>query len=365
MMTRKERFERALRCEEVDRIPFWVKIFGGSYRDFQEKQYQDMAELELADHLDLDHFTGGPVPVRCVNDGVTVKTERTNGRQATVTEMPGRVLRSVDAYDASSHSWHPIEFPIKNIDDLRAMRHRFEHNRYEFVPDEAEKAEERLEEVGDRGVVTSGIGISPIMQLIQHLIGPDRTYYFLADYPDDVEELMEVMHQDRLRHCRAVVEHSVYDYVVSVENTSTTLLSPTVFEKYPWRHLSEYAQIITEHGKSHVLHMCGKLKALLPKIDELGSCSIEAYSSPPVGDTTIADRAALSPHTSIIGGTCATLWLKSADEICAEVEQDLDEAGGIRGVVLTSAGVMPPAATIEKVKKVREFAKGLTWERFG
>ena len=363
-MTRKERFERALRCEEVDRVPFWVKIFGASYLKLQEPRFRDMPEFDLVDALDLDHMAGGPLPVRRSNDKVTERSERQNGRKVTWLDTPDGTLRSVDSFDESSYSWHPSELPIKTRDDLRAMRHRYAHTRYEFCPDLVDKAELRIEQVGDRGIISCGMGVSPLMELIQHLLGPQQTYYFLADYPDEMDELIELMHQDRLRHLQAIVEHSPYDYVMSGENTSTTLLSPSVFEKYPWRHLSEYARLATKRGKVHLLHMCGKLKALLPKIDELASSAIEAYTSPPVGDTTIADRVALCPSTAIIGGTSATLWLRPVDEICAAIENDFHDAGTLRGCVLTSAGVMPPAASIEKIAKVREFAKGLTWERF-
>ena len=35
------------------------------------------------------------------------------------------------------------------------------------------------------------------------------------------------------------------------------------------------------------------------------------------------------------------LWLKPANEIIAKIEQDLDELPHHRGIVVTSAGVMP------------------------
>ncbi len=363
-MTRKQRFEAAIRCEEVDRLPFWVKVFGGSYRQFQAPKFRDMPELELADLLQLEHMAGGPVPVRCRNAKVAERSERHNGTRVTHIETPDGAMRMASGFDAGSHSWHPIEFPIKNRNDLLAMRHRYAHRQYEFDADLLDKAHARIQQVGDRGIVHCGMAASPFMDLIQHLIGPENTYYFMQDYPDEFDELVGVMHQERLRHLRLIVEHAPYDYVVSVENTSTTLMSPAVFERYPCRHLREYAEIITAAGKTHILHQCGTLKALLPKINELPSKCIEAYSSPPVGDTTLADRAQLAPDTSIIGGTCATLWLRPLESICEQLERDFDEAGGIRGVVLTSAGVMPPACPIEKIAKVGEFCRSLTWDRF-
>ena len=147
---------------------------------------------------------------------------------------------------------------------------------------------------------------------------------------------------------------------MSVENTSTTLLSPEIFEKYCWPHLYDYARLIKKYGKNHILHMCGHLKALLPRINQLPSDAIEAYTTPPVGDTTIADRSRWCPTKAVIGGTDATLWLRPLEEISVTLEQSIAQAGSLQGLVLTSAGVMPPRASIEKIRQVREFAKGIT-----
>jgi len=340
-MTSRERLERALRLEEVDRLPFWVKIFGASYL------------------LDLDHITWGPSPVVAENERVESHTEQHDGRRITTRLTPEGTLRSVEGFDPSSHSWHPLEFPIKSPDDIRAARYLYAHTRYRLNPGAVERARARLREVGERGVVMTGVGISPLMELIQHQIGPVNTYLFMADFPTEMDELIALMHEDRLRYLRALLGACPYDYIVSVENTSTTLLSPAVFERYCWRHLADYGRLIAEAGKSHVLHMCGKLKALLPRIDDLPAVAIEAYTRPPVGDTTLADRARLCPNTAVIGGTDATLWLRPADEICQAIEGALAEAGSMVGVVLTSAGVMPPAASIEKIRQVRLRLKSL------
>ncbi len=230
-MTRKERFERALRCEEVDRLPFWVKIFGGSYLDFQEERYRTMGELELADLLDLDHMAGGGAPVRCTNGRVRRTVEEANGRRIIRETTPDGTLTTVEAFAPSSHSWHPVEFPIKSGADLRAARHIFGGNRFEAPAEAVSRAAERLRQVGDRGIVMTDMGISPLMHLIQHLIGPEATYFFLADFPDEMEELIALMHAERLRFLRALLPACPYDYICSVENTSTTLLSPAIFER--------------------------------------------------------------------------------------------------------------------------------------
>lgn len=45
-MTPREPFARALRQEELDRLPFWVKIFGNSYIDFRLRRFRDMPGLQ-------------------------------------------------------------------------------------------------------------------------------------------------------------------------------------------------------------------------------------------------------------------------------------------------------------------------------
>ncbi len=362
-MTRRERFEAALRREEVDRVPFWVKIFGPSYLR-GHPDAASMSELELADYLDLDHMAGGPSPVTASFTQVELVSERRGNLQVTKYVTPDGTLGGADRFDPGSDSWHPVEFPIKTDADLRAARHVFSDAVYSVDETAVERCVERLRAVGERGVTMVGMGISPLMNLIQHFAGPDRTYYLLQDHPEEMDELIQLMHEDRLRYLEVLLRGCPYDYVVSVENTSTTLLSPAFFERYCWRHLNDYGQLITGHNKQHVLHMCGHLKALLPCIDKLPAVVIEAYTTPPVGNSTLADREVLCPNTAVIGGTNATLWLKPVGEICAEIEQALDEVGTLRGLVLTSAGEMPRLVPLERIREVRQFAYSLVPSRW-
>jgi len=55
-----------------------------------------------------------------------------------------------------------------------------------------------------------------------------------------------------------------------------------------------------------------------------------------------------------VGGTNATLWTKSTDEIFGQIKHDLDELPHHRGVVLTSAGVMTPLCKPETIKEVAD-----------
>ncbi len=175
MMTRKERVEAALRHEDVDRLPFWVKVFGSSYKELQPSPWREMGELKLVDYLDLDHVANGPAPVTSANPRVQGHSERADGRWMVTHVTPDGTLTAVHGFDEGSFSWHPVEFPIKSVEDIPAALHVFTGREHTHSPDLAEKGRERIREVGDRGMVHCGMGVSPLMDLIQHWIGPENT----------------------------------------------------------------------------------------------------------------------------------------------------------------------------------------------
>lgn len=227
----------------------------------------------------------------------------------------------------------------------------------EFDADEYEQATARIRGLGERGIATTSLGVSPLMNWIQHIAGIEEGLLMLKDAPEQVETLFDHMHRLLCRRAEIMAERSPYAAIYSVENTSTTLISPELFLRYCFRHLMEYGGIIRSAGKIHLLHMCGQLKMLLPDIDALPAAGIEAFTSPPVGNTTLLDGRTACPAKCLIGGTNAALWLETADTILQTVEHDLDVLPHVRGIVVTSAGVMPPGCPPETIRQVAEGVK--------
>jgi uroporphyrinogen-III decarboxylase len=144
-----------------------------------------------------------------------------------------------------------------------------------------------------------------------------------------------------------------------IENTSTTLLSPDLFQRYCVPHLRAYGDLIIEHGLIAVHHMCGRLNALLEMIDELPAQANEAYTTRPLGDLSLAEGRRRMPSKALIGGTNATLWLEPAERIIETVAADLAASPDRRRIFLTSAGVLPPLVSFEKARRVVEGFKAL------
>jgi len=142
-----------------------------------------------------------------------------------------------------------------------------------------------------------------------------------------------------------------------MENTSTTLISPDQYRRYCARHVGEYAGLTRAADRNLILHMCGHLKTLLPDLAQIPAHAFEAFTSPTLGNTSLLDGRSACPDKCLIGGTNAMLWTTTADEIIAKIEEDLAELPHQRGVVLTSAGVMPPLCKPETIKRVCEWVR--------
>jgi uroporphyrinogen-III decarboxylase len=352
-MTSRERWLAALDMKPIDRLPFWPKI-DGSYAQHQTAEFQG---INLHDWIGSDKHVHCPPPFRESHSECSCTSENEGKLRRTLFQVGNRTLESVYQHDQDSSSWHPTVFPISTRDDVLAMAKFFRDTTVELSPENIERAKEVCSNVGENGVIVDGIGESPLMRFVEHLAGVENAHFLLADCRDDVEELFDAMHQDLLRRAEIAAEHSQADATYLVENTSTTLISPAQYARYCFKHITDYGNAMQGGGKRVILHMCGHLKGLLDQLNNVPANAFEAFTSPTLGNTSFLDGRTGCPEKCLVGGTNAMLWLKSADKIIAKIKQDLDELPHHRGIVVTSAGVMPPFCRPETIREVCEFVK--------
>jgi uroporphyrinogen-III decarboxylase len=263
----------------------------------------------------------------------------------------------VEHFDEPSQSWHPRTFPVGSLEDIRLMTEVYEDVAIELDRGGLERARARAREIGDSAITTNSIDKSPLMRWVEWLAGVEAAHYLLADHPEAVEELFDAMHRVVLEKTALLAEYSAADVLYLVENTSTTLISPDQYHRYCYPQMKAYARITHTADKPLILHMCGHLKALLPDLAALEAEAFEAFTSPTLGDTTLLDGRSQCPDKCLIGGTNAVLWTRPAAEIIAQIEEDLSALPHHRGIVVTSAGVMPPLCQPETIREVCEWVK--------
>lgn len=354
-MTSRQRLLAAYRGQEVDRLPFWAKITNPTWRLSQPKHIQDLADRALLDYIHADGLFVLPAGVCVICPHVSVEKTQTDHTETRVTHTPDGDLIERWTLDRLTQSWHPREFPVKRRADIARLRWVYTDVRVEADEDALASAAGRHDQIGQRGLTKVWTGTSPLMHLVEHVIGPVNTTYMLFDHPDEMEELIELMQAVGRARVKLIAERTPADLVISGENTSTTLISPEQFEKYCYRHLCEYGRLIESAGKLHELHMCGQLLALLEKIDTIPATSIEAFTSPTLGNTRLADGRRRAPSKTLVGGTNVNVWLWPAERIQEYILAELAACDDNRRTILTTAGVAPPACPAETFRRIGQW----------
>jgi len=356
-MKPRERWLAALRLEPVDRLPFWPKL-NAAYPRGQRLPFRDMELEAIHDWIGSDKHVAIPGCIKEVRRRTSVETSTCDGMQRTLFKTPCGTAEAVNKFDARSQSWHPVKFPVQGREQIGIMTELFRDCAVELDREGLEKARARARELDQEAVTSNGVGESPLMYWVEWLAGVENAHYMLHDYRAEVEELFEQMHRVLLRKMELTCENSPCDLLYLGENTSTTLISPSQYRTYCYRYIEEYARIARDAGRLLVLHMCGHLEALLPHLARLPVAAFEAFTTAPVGNTSLAQGRAACPDKCLIGGTNAVLWTRRAGEIIARLEQELGRLPHHRGIVVTSAGVMPPLCRPETIKAVCEWVKG-------
>jgi uroporphyrinogen-III decarboxylase len=356
-MSSRERLLAAIEFEEVDQLPFWPKFYGNSYPPSQKAPFNTMDKYEIYRWIGCDIIEWVPMG-GCVSQvkkdvDLEIKMIEEEMEITFITSAGSTKLQM--AYDAPSQSWHPIIHPIKTLEDIKIMTDFFNGLRYEFSAKNLEKTQEVIDIVGDDGITMEAVGESPLMAFVEYGAGIAQAPLILMDHEEAMDELFDAMQRMYLQKLEVTVEHSAADVLIFVENTSTTMISPTQYRRYCVPHFEQYAEIIKGAGKPFTVHMCGHLKALLGDLDAGPVDIVEAFTSPTIGNTSLLDGREACPDICLMGGTNATLWMQSPDEIIEQIDKDLAELPHHRGLVLSSAGVMTPLCTPETLKTVNQW----------
>ena len=355
-MTPKERWLAAVRMQPVDRLPFWPKL-DAAYPRAQAAPFCHMENDAIHDWIGSDKHIGISGCVKEVRRKTSAEITTDGDLRRTVYRTPQGETELIQKFDTPSQSWHPVRFPVQHAEHIELMTDFFSDVTVELDSEALQRAKEQSEKIGQDALTTNGIGKSPLMYWVEWLAGVETAHYLLADRREEVEALFEALHQNLLRKTALLVEHSVADVLYLVENTSTTLISPKQYRRYCLPQIEAYGTITREAGRPLILHMCGHLKALMHDLAALPAEAFEAFTSPTLGNTTLRDGRAACPDKCLIGGTNAMLWTRSATEIVDRIEKDLDDLPHHRGIVVTSAGVMPPLCEPETIKEVCAWVK--------
>ncbi|MHB0856085.1 MAG: uroporphyrinogen decarboxylase family protein [Anaerolineae bacterium] len=177
---------------------------------------------------------------------------------------------------------HPLNYPVTTLEDVRVYRSLWEAARYE-PHDDTEALAGIHATIREDGIVTRYWGPSTASRLLQVEMGTEAFYYLLNDHPEEMEGLMDAMHQKQLQAFEIMAQGPV-DVLILCENTSTFYISPEAYRLYNGPHVRDFVDIAHQHGKVAVVHMCGHIHKILQLIKDTGLDGVHGLTPPTVGD---------------------------------------------------------------------------------
>jgi len=362
-MTGKERWLAAMTLKPVDRIVYWPKI-AYSYQYHRRLQKDAASVKDYLGYAGADHqgWVDGVYNENYVRgaDFKSIILDENTVRQNYITTYG--TLTGLTKNDVKTATWHPVEYPVKTIEDIKIMTEWFLS--IECTPDseKIKSAQKQYNQHGDTTVTTTCVGgavngKSPLMNFLEYLAGIDIGHYLLADYPAETSALLDAMHQNILSQIKITAEYSPAEVVYLYEDSSTLLTSPTQYQEHCFDYINDYGKALRDGGKLCCLHMCGHLKQLLPMLNQTVSDIFEALSPPTVGDTDLLTARKACPGKAFMGGTNAAMWMTSPDDVINYLNDQFSQLPHLRGLIITSGGEMPPSCDIGFIRRVGEFVK--------
>lgn len=361
-MTGKERWQAVLNGEKADRMMFWPKLYGKSYACGQEKPLSDMSNMELYRYMEADfmeYMKPSSSKLRFAGETrLDILPENRNLVFRAHTVLGD--LKLGFGFDATTQSYHPVQYPIQQEQDFDIAIRFFEDMNFEPDAEGIEQQKRVLEQCGQDGICGEMIGESPLMAFIEYFAGVENGHYLLMDYPEQAQALFDSMQHMYQRRMKVICANSLADVLIFTENTSSTLISPAQFAEYCKPHLQKYAQWVQQCEKPLMIHMCGKLKAMLPELKELDAPVFEALTSAPVGDVTLEEVRQMCPRQKcLIGGGNAVMWTQPLQDIKKEVEQAIGTLSSRRGIVYSTGGVVPAQCSPDTLRETARFIHNL------
>lgn len=375
-MSSRERITAALNFQAVDKIPFVPLIADYTLRDMPSEVFPNgVRNLETSGiigasrYLDVDlmirHiYAVKPIEVSVPHLGM-MGTFDASVKPSVGFNAAGCLVETVETPVGSIEGqWkftekvgnipHAVKHTVNNREELDVFLYLSEHIRDDaWIPDfETYSKYDRL--IGDDGIATSSISNTPFMYLIEMVWGLENTYYLLHDYPEIVEEILHNLSCSLLRFVELIAQ-SPAKVIIQYENTSSTLLSPEIFNRYCLPLLNQCGQILRREGKIFLVHMCGTLQAFVDDIKGSyfqGICDIAPY---PTGDLPLAEAADRLDGKIVIGGIDPnTFACTDQNKVRQEVTNIIHNIKPYRGVLLGSADSTPRGTPIDNFRIIRE-----------
>ena len=365
-MSHKQRILTAAAKKPVDKLPFGARIdlwynYHSANSTLPEK-YKGWSMVDILRDLGAGFQVmleaGGGTPL-------TMWKEDFHNMEVAVSEKPpfttteyttpvGRVgFKIVFNRSEGYINAYVVERLFKSEKDYPAIEYVIENT--SLIPDYS-KYLELAGVIGEDGVITCGLRASPTQYIMRDMMGYEVFFYELADNPQKVEHLYEVVKEQWERQLNIIADSPAKTLMIC-GNWSDDIHTP-VFRKYfaPW--LRETTEFLHGRGKLARVHADGEMRRLIPLVLETGIDVAEAWSPAPMTSVTTAElRKAWGDKITIWGGLPTVIFepAYSDEEFDAYVINLFREIAPGNNFIVGMGDNFPVGGNIDRVRRVVEF----------
>ena len=349
MISSRENLLRTLRCGNPEWIPVCPHLFPNENptKGIPEELRDVFLSSSSRDILKLGEYFGAedyliPVdsPAYLVSDTCAFESTRIGpGKEVTTLRTPGGKLRQV-AETMEGYPGMVTERFVKTVDDARLLAGYFTSLRVEPDPGAVKETRELKGLLGDKGVLFLRTNGTPLGMCYRVYSDLTNLVYMIADAPEVIGDLFARMEEKYFQlyeaSLRAAPEIDAY---MGMDDTSTTLISPAMFDSFNAGLTDRRADLCHAHGKIYMHHSCGLIRNLLPIYRKTRMDGVDAFTPPPIGDVGYADgRKLLGPGFSMISGLGGGLRSMDEHEIRRHVKDRFEDARAAGNVVFCFGG---------------------------
>ena len=355
-MRSRERLLAAIKGQPIDRVPW--SPFLAYYWDNLPAESRKMGQFAYLKQMGADPLLRGfHHLVKYAYNNCEIREQIRGKEKIVVFDTPVGQLTERYVYSPAGNTWFLADHPVKTAEDFKTLQYIYEHMAME--PDFDQYMGDR-KLCGEDALILPTIGVASktaFQSMVEHWVGTEQLAYSLADEPEVVEECLAVMQGKDEENVKLSIQSGADGYIFW-EDSSTTNISPSMFEAYTAPEINRWGNLVHGQGGLLIHHACGLLSKLLPAMAKTNIDAIESITPPPTGNISLQEAAALLPeHIALIGGLDPVRLLKGTlEEVCEDARtllRDLKE----RRFVLANADSCPPDVEYEKFTALARLVK--------
>jgi uroporphyrinogen-III decarboxylase len=357
-MTSHERLLAALRGQPIDRLPW--SPFLAYWWEHQPVEFQQMGQPWFFKEIGADALLRGfstAFTTSYDQDGCSMRETRSGDLLRCEYHTPIGSLLAQSRYSPDGRTIFISDHPVKTPHDFEILAYLAGH--MTITPNHPAVAQP-IAELGQDGLfvaLVSPFGKTPFQHMIEYWVGTEGIAFAMSDFPQQVEACLQVMSEKAMQAVRISVDSPAQAFI-SWEDSSTTNISPRLFERYIAPDLNRWGREIHSADKLFLHHACGHVRALMKSIAREEIDSVESLSPPPTGNIEIWEaQAQLPAHIGVIGGIEPVNFLHLGPlEFDRYVENLLDRVNPNR-YILANSDSCPPGVSIERFARVTQIAR--------